>query len=143
MRAHLCSLVFVSLAVAGCQGPSASVFVDHLAIVNINPSHGAVGIGYDSDVNVTFSQTVRAETINAQTICITQGDPASASAPCASPVLATVTYDPTTLTARLVPVQSLLPDQKYELHLLTGIASDAGSLPVEVQASFRTIPTIP
>lgn len=129
-------------ATAGCQGSGDAVLVNHVSIVNINPSHGAVGIGYSSDVNVTFSETMKAETLNGSTMCLTSGTFAGAT-PCSSPIPAAVSYDPAALTAHLVPSSSLLPDTTYTLHLTPGIEGVDGALPVEVQASFTTIPTTP
>ncbi len=130
---------------AGCDDGGA-VFVDHLAIVNINPSHGAVGIGYDTDVTVTFSEVLQAQTVTATSICMTSDDapPADPLNPCAgTTVLATVSYDAATLSARLAPGSPLLPDRRYTVHLTTGLSGDAsGSLPAVVSASFRTIPTM-
>ena len=138
----LLSLAALAAAAAGCQGSGDAVLVNHVGIVNINPSHGAVGIGYGTDVNVTFSETMKAETISGNTMCLTSGTFAGAT-PCTSPIGATVSYDPAALTAHLVPTSPLLPDTTYTLHLTPGIAGADGALPVEVQASFTTIPTTP
>ena len=132
----------LAAAAAGCQGSGDAVLVNHVSIVNINPSHGAVGIGYSTDVNVTFSETMKAETFNSSTMCLTSGT-FSGATPCPSNVGATVTYDPAALTAHLSPSTPLLPDTTYTLHLTQGIAGVDGALPVEVQASFTTIPTSP
>jgi hypothetical protein len=140
LRTRIVLGFLASALLPACAQQSTSVFVAHLAIVNINPSHGAVGIGYDTDVNVTFSENVHAETVTAQTMCVTTADGAS---PCALAIPAVVSYDPALLTAKLEPNQPLLPDTQYTLHLTTGIAGDDGELPVEIAARFRTIPTTP
>jgi len=134
----------LATAASGCDDGGA-VFVEHLAIVNINPSHGAVGIGYATDVTVTFSEVLEAQTVSPTSICLRMDDPADPSAPCASgTVLANVSYDAATLSARVVPGADLLPDTRYTIYLTTAITGDAsGSLPAIVTASFRTIPTAP
>lgn len=132
-------------AIAACEDSNA-VFVEHLAIVNINPSHGAVGIGYDTDVVITFSDVLDPQTVLTSTVCLTPDsgptpDPAN---PCGTgtPVAATVTSEATTNSARLVPAQPLDPGERYTLHLTSTIAgAEAGPLPATVTASFRTIPT--
>lgn len=135
----------LALALAGCEESNA-VLVEHLAIVNINPSHGAVGIGYDTDVTVTFSDVLDVSTISTASMCLTSdtAPPPDAANPCGSgaPVTASVTYDAATLSARLTPATPLLPDERYTLHLTPAISGvKAGSLPAIVSASFRTIPT--
>lgn len=141
-------LICLSLTLAGataCEDSNA-VYVDHLAIVNINPSHGAVGIGYTTDLTVTFSDVLDALTVSTATMCVTtdSAPPPDTANPCGTgtPVAATVTYDATTLSARLVPAQALLPDERYTLHLTTAIVgTKSGALPAIVRSSFTTIPT--
>ena len=132
------------LLAVGCQSDSNAVYVDHLAILNINPSHGAVKIGYDTDVTVTFSQVLQPQTINNQTFCLASGSAAD-PVPCGGTdvVSSTVTYDAQTLTATLVPSAALLPDTRYNIRVTGGVSSDLGALPVTIEASFRTIPTFP
>ena len=114
--------------------------------MNINPSHGAVGIGYTTDLTVTFSDVLNPATVSAATVCVTTDTvpPPDPMNPCGtgSPVATTVTYDAATLSARLVPVQPLLPDERYTLHLTTVLeGAKSGQLPAIVRSSFRTIPT--
>lgn len=130
---------------AGCEDSNA-VYVEHLAIVNINPSHGAVGIGYDADVTVTFSDVLDISTVGSNSMCLTAEatPPTDPENPCGtgSPIAATVTYDVGTLSARLVPTDDLLPDERYTLHLTPLLqGEESGALPATVRASFRTIPT--
>ena len=133
------------LGLTGCEDSNA-VFVEHLAIVNINPSHGAVGIGYDTDVTITFSEVLKAGTVSGSTVCLTAEStpPTDPLNPCGTgtPVVASVTYDAPTLTARIVPGVPLNPDERYTLHLTQTIeGEESGTLPAIVRASFSTIPT--
>lgn len=132
------------LLAAGCDDGGA-VFVEHLAIVNINPSHGAVGIGYDTDVTVTFSEVLEAQSVTGTSICLRDTAPADTANPCSSGVvLANVSYTAETLSARIVPGTPLLPDVRYTVWLTPTLTGDAsGALPAIVSASFRTIPTNP
>lgn len=137
--------VLLAFLAAGCEDSNA-VFVEHLAIVNINPSHGAVGIGYGTDVTVTFSDVLNPATVSSASFCLTADStpPPDPANPCGTgtPVAATVTYDAATFSARLVPTTALLPDERYTLHLTTQIeGSESGALPAIVRASFTTIPT--
>lgn len=137
-------LGLVMLAALGCAD-SQVLLAEHLAIININPSHGAVGIGYDTDVTVTFSEVLHAGTVNSSAICLTTSadPPADPAAPCAgTTVAAQVTYDASTLSARLEPSDPLLPDETYTIHVTTAVEADNGTLPVPVGARFTTIPTL-
>ena len=134
-----------SCLLTGCEDRDA-VFVEQLAIVNINPSHGAVGIGYDTDITVTFSDVLDVSTVTSANMCLTadSAPPPDATSPCSTgtPVPATVTYDAQTASARLVPTDDLLPDERYTLHLTPALASpETGALAAPVSASFRTIPS--
>ena len=135
----------------GCEKSNAS-FVDHLAIVNISPSHGAVRVGYDSTVVVTFSGALVADESGPTPLlpvgaaCLTSlaSPPASAADPCAGEgtVGTEVEYAPSALTVTLVPDEALLPDETYTVHLTPLLeGQDAGPLSAVVRASFRTIPT--
>lgn len=132
-------------AIAGCEESNA-VYVEHLAIVNINPSHGAVGIGYDADVTVTFSEVLDISTVTSASVCLTaeSAPPADPANPCGTgtPVQAGVTYDVAALSVALAPSDDLLPDERYTLHLMPLLrGEESGALPAIVRASFRTIPT--
>lgn len=139
------ALLLMTAGIAGCEDSNA-VYVEHLAIVNINPSHGAVGIGYATDVTVTFSDVLNPSTLSAASMCLTAdtAPPPDPANPCGtgSPVAGTVTYDASTFSARVVPSQALVPGERYTLHLTTAIeGSESGALPAIVRASFTTIPT--
>lgn len=132
------------LAAVGCAD-SQAIYVEHLAIININPSHGAVGIGYDTDINVMFSEVLAVESVNSSTICLTDdaNPPPDPDAPCAGTVVpAQVSYDPANLSTRVDPSEALLPDMTYTLHITTGLQGENGTLPAIVRASFATIPTL-
>lgn len=138
-------LLMMGAGLAACEDSNA-VFVEHLAIVNINPSHGAVGIGYETDVTVTFSDVLNPATLSAASMCLTTdtAPPPDPANPCGTgtPVAGTVTYDAATLSARVVPSQPLVPGEKYTLHLMPAIeGSESGALPAIVRASFTTFPT--
>lgn len=140
MRRMFGLLVFPA-ALAGCDGAK-TVEVTQLAIVNVNPSSGATLIGTDVDVTVTFSETVRAETVNGSSFCLRTAPPAEGEAPCASgTVPAVVSYDPFTLSAKLVPADPLDADVLHSIHVTTSLAgTESGELPADVRSSFRTAP---
>lgn len=135
-------------AVAGCE-QSGEVKVDQLAVVNINPSPGAVGIGRDTDVTVTFSSVLDALTVSPSSMCLNGSDLAAVDLenPCGTgtPVAATVTYDALTLTATLLPGDVLATDTSggasYSLFLTPQISGqESGALPALVRSTFTTMP---
>ena len=146
MKKLLASCLLLAVPVISACEDSNAVFVEHLAIVNINPSHGAVGIGYDTDVVVTFSDVLDPQTVVPSTVCLTSeaAPPPDAANPCGtgSPIAATVTSDALTNSARVDPAQPLDPGVRYTLHLMPTVSgAEAGPLPAIVTASFTTIPT--
>lgn len=127
--------VLLPLALVACD-ESPRVSVDRLAIVYIGPSPGAVGIGVDTDVRVTFSEVLRAESVNAGTICVVaSGGGADCSA---NAVPAQVTYDAADLAVTLSPILLLATDHEYAIVVSEGIEGESGSLPVPVRTLFRT-----
>lgn len=136
----LAPMIAVALA-TGCEG-SKTVEIRQLAVVNVNPSNGATGIGTGVDVTVTFSETVRAETVNGASFCLRAVAPAEGAAPCgAGTIPAVSSYDPPTFTARLVPADPLDPDTLYTIHLAQSLSgAESGDLPADVHSTFRTAP---
>lgn len=134
-------LPFAVTLLAGCEGAK-TVEVTQLAIVNMNPSNGATTIGTDVDVTVTFSETVRAETVNGSSFCLRTSAVPAGEAPCASGTIpAVVSYDPFTLTARLVPADPLDADTLYSIWVTVSLAgTESGELPANVKSGFRTAP---
>ena len=126
---------------AACDG-SKTVEISQLGVINVNPSNGSTGIGTDVDVTVTFSETVRAETVNGASICLRTVAPGEGEAVCgAGAVPAISSYDPPTFTARLVPADPLIADTLYTIHLERSLSgTESGDLPATVQSSFRTAP---
>lgn len=129
------------LLAAGCDG-SKTVEVHQLGVVNVNPSNGATGIGLDVDVTVTFSETVRAETVNAASLCLRTVEPAEGEPACgAGAVPAVSSYDPPTFTARLEPADPLDANTLYLIYLERSLSgAESGDLPAVVRSTFRTAP---
>lgn len=140
MRRLTTCLALLALS-AACDG-SKMVEVRQLAVINVNPSNGSTGIGTDVDVTVTFSETVRAETVNGASLCLRTVAPVEGEAVCgADAVPAISSYDPPAFTARLVPADPLLPDTLYTIHLERSLSgAESGPLPAAVQSTFRTAP---
>lgn len=127
-------------AVAACEGVKTSE-VRQLAIINVNPSHGAIQIGTDVDISVTFSETIRAETVSGASFCLRSTAPAAGEGFCDDAIPAVASYDAASLTARLVPADLLEPSTLYTIHLARSLSSaQSGDLPAEVSTNFRTAP---
>ena len=94
------------------------------------PAEGATGVTRASDVTATFSRDMDASTITASSFTL------GASG---TPVPATVTYDATSRTARLVPNATLAYSTVYTATLSTTVhASDGAALAGDVTWQFTT-----
>jgi hypothetical protein len=95
------------------------------------PAAGTVGVSKNTTVTAVFSRAVDATTISSSTIRLRAAD--------SSLVPATVTYDPSSLTATLTPNALLNASAIYTLEVTTGVlGSDGGYLGAQVSRSFTT-----
>jgi hypothetical protein len=129
------SLAF-ALAATGCPGPE-ETRVDHLAVISVGPSPGATGIGVDTDVRVTFSEVLRAESVNQGSICITLATATEASQ-CTEAVPSQVTYDAADLAITVLPQLTLTTSTEYAILITEDIRGESGTLPSPVRTTFTT-----
>lgn len=124
-------------AAAGCG--EKTVPVEALSVVYIGPSPGAVGVGTDTDLRVTFSEVLRAESVTQASICVLSADAATEN--CAGDVVpAQVTYDAATLAITVQPLLLLTTSHDYTLRITSGIRGESGSLHTPIDSPFRTAP---
>ena len=137
MRGHVPCVLLV-LACAACER-SDTIPVDRLAVVFVGPSPGAVGIGVDTDVRVTFSEVLRAETVNPGSICLApSSDPAD---DCSGGVVPSqLGYDAASRSVTLVPLVVLDADREYAVRITGGVEGESGSLHSPIRTLFRTAP---
>ena len=76
------------------------------------PASGALGVSQGASVSVTFSEAMDASTINTNTITLND--------PLGDPVSATISYNPFTLTALLIPNQPLAYSTTYTVEVKGG-----------------------
>src|SRR4029079_10755092 len=101
------------------------------------PVNGAVGVGVNSTVTVTFTEAMNPSTINSSTITLR----VTASS---APVAVTVNYTAATNTATFTPSASLSGSTGYTLAVTTGAHDLAGNaLASPFTASFTTADITP
>ena len=128
MRGMACMLAG---ALVACEGPVTDVLVP-LAVVNWYPSGNATCVPRETEVWVTFSEPVVAETLTDETVALFLDGEAVAAARA---------YDPETWTVHLAPGELLEPDTTYEVLLQPEITAEAGgSFDTEVRSAFSTLP---
>jgi hypothetical protein len=89
----------------------------------------------NTDVRVTFSEVLRAESVNPGTICVVLS---GGDADCTAAVPAQIEYDASSLGVTLSPILLLATDHEYAVVVTEGIEGESGSLPVPVRSYFRT-----
>ncbi len=95
-----------------------------------SPADGATGVARTTTVDATFSRDIDASTVTAASFTLTGPG---------GPVLAVVTYDAMTRTARLTPSSPLAYSTSYAARLDTSIkATDGTPLPAPVSWAFTT-----
>ena len=95
------------------------------------PAAGATSVSRVTTVTAVFSRAVDASTVSASTVRLRAAD--------STLVAATVTYDPSSLTATLTPSAPLNASATYTLEVTTGLrGSDGGYLGTLVSRSFTT-----
>ena len=128
--------VSACMAIAACE-PS-TIEVERLAIVYIGPSSGATGIGVDTDVRVTFSELLRAETVNAGSLCVARSEVATSDDCSGDVVPAQVSYDAELRTVVATPLLLLGTSQEYTIRITTQIEGESGILHSPVRSVFTT-----
>lgn len=140
MRATIAAPILTAVLLAGVTAcEEKTVPIEALAVVYIGPSPGAVGVGTDTDLRVTFSEVLRAESVTQASICVV---PASTTTDdCTGDVVpAQVSYDPGTLAIHVQPLLVLTTSHDYTLRITSGIRGESGSLHSPIDSPFRTAP---
>lgn len=121
------------IAAAACTNPT-SIILEPLRVINWSPGSGSFCIETDLTLYVTFSDDVQSETLTTESLYLRDVE---------AVVPTTLTYDEVNYTARLVPGDLLAYDTLYTVVATTDIRSaEAGRLPVELAATFRTVPRL-
>jgi hypothetical protein len=128
------------LAGNGLSAPVASIFATGAApdltpptVSSSSPINGAAGVGRTVAPTVTFSEAMKASTINGSTIVLNV-------ASSGTPVPGTVSYDPGTNTAIFTPSAQLSFSTQYTLSVLTGAQDLAGNpLASQFNATFTVM----
>lgn len=133
-RLSTCSLVFLSLLIAGCGGASTTVTstpnspsapsapsapsttTTPLTVTAITPASGAIGVQLNAPIEIVFSSAVNAATVSSANIQVT--DPAV--------VAGTVSYTASNNTALFTPSAPLQPDSTYTVKV-SGVTSSSGT----------------
>ncbi|MCW5941746.1 MAG: Ig-like domain-containing protein [Fimbriimonadaceae bacterium] len=95
-------------------------------VTSTNPSDGATNVFLNRSINATFSEPMRADTLNTSTFTV-EG------------ISGTVTYDTSNRIATFRPLRDLSPDTLYTANIGTGAKDSTGnSLAVRKVWTFRT-----
>jgi hypothetical protein len=90
------------------------------AVTSVSPANNATGVGPAANVSATFSEAMRATSINTNTVKLFR-------AGTTTPIAATVTYGAATKRAILNPNNNLRPGTKYKVVVTTGARDLAGN----------------
>ncbi|MCB9745243.1 MAG: Ig-like domain-containing protein [Alphaproteobacteria bacterium] len=126
----LLPLAALPLLLAGCGEPV--VMAEYFTVINVSPSHGAVNIGTDADLRVTFSHPIDASSVGDDAIVLTSvaGDVVTGSLE--------VLDDAYTLTFK--PDAPLDDASRYVLTLASGLGGESvGVLPTDIVTEFTTV----
>lgn len=105
------------------------VAVDYLTVINISPSHGAVGVDPSTDVLATFNATLEESSLDGR---VTLSDSTGSEVP----AVAELSADGNTLALR--PDGPLVGGTEYTLTLGAGIVGGYGELLATVSSRFTT-----
>ncbi|MEE2750392.1 MAG: Ig-like domain-containing protein [Myxococcota bacterium] len=123
------SFLLTATTLLACSSPR--VVQPVLAIVNISPSGGSTGVALDAVVSATFTQPLRANSINEGSVYLL--DEAEEK------VAADLTYVPDSQAVLLDPTEPLSLASNYVLVLGEAVASSEGNnLLAEIRSTFRT-----
>jgi len=112
---------------AGGHLDQGAMYVFPTIIDSTNPTRGATGVSSNTDITITFDQSMNGATINNTAFTLT-GD---------TSIPGTVSYDDTTKTATFNPLSSLNKEKRYVARL-TGIENADGNVMVPFSWSFTT-----
>lgn len=126
LRKSTCTALF-SLLLAGCGDPV--VVADYLTVINISPSHGALGVDPSADVLITFNSGLDETSLTDRVTLI---DSTSSVVP------TTAEYIAEDFTVALRPDGPLVTATTYTLSLSAGIVGDYGELLASVRSEFTT-----
>jgi hypothetical protein len=118
--------------IQGDMDRSVTVDVTPPSVINKTPANGTAGVHVGSAVTATFSEAMKASTVNTSTFTLV--DDADTAVP------ATVTYDPDTKVATLRAQGALSYGETYRATVKAGGATDLGGnpLPADVTWTFST-----
>lgn len=119
--------------VAGCGGGgggggggnSGPPDFDSPTVSNMTPSEDIFGVGTNSKLTATFSETVVAADVNPTHFRLTDGVNPATGQP--NYVSGTVTYDSANRIAMFAPTAGFLPNRRYTATVITGIRDPAGN----------------
>ncbi len=129
MNIQRLSFLLITTTVLACSSPR--VVQPVLAIINISPSGGSTGVALDAVVSATFTQPLRANSINEGSVYLL--DEAEEK------ITADLTYVPDSQAVILDPTEPLSLASNYVLVLGQNVASsDGNNLLAEIRSTFRT-----
>lgn len=115
------------LALSACGDPV--VAVDYLAVINVSPSHGAVGVDPNLDVLVTFNSPLEESSLDGRVLLV---DEASSEVPI------TWAVSDNGYTLSVLPDGALIGSTEYTLLLDAGVVGGYGELLAPVRSRFTT-----
>jgi hypothetical protein len=129
-------------SIKGCELPDDIVDCHDTTsptLSSVAPTEGATTVALDANVEATFSEAIGASTITEATFTLTLGGGSSAT-----PVVAAISYDPTTKKATLNPNVALQTGKTYSAKVKggsAGVKDSAGNpLVADKVWSFTTLP---
>lgn len=127
-RRALLLLAALPVGLAGCGDPV--VMAEYFTVINVSPTHGAVNVGVDADLRVTFSHPIDHGTIDGA-VSLTDAS--------GNEVEAGVDIADDDYTVFVEPVELLDDAATYTLTLKAGLGGqDVGALPVDISTTFTT-----
>lgn len=124
-------IAVVAVAATACTNPT-SIIIEPLRVINWSPASGSFCIETDVTIYATFSDNIEADSLTTESLYLLDSD---------GTVAVTLSYDEQNYTARLTPTDPLEFGRVYTVVATTDIRStEKGRLPVELEASFETVP---
>lgn len=128
MKPHRLLVAALPLALAACGDPV--VLKEYFTVLNVSPSHGAVNIGVNADMRVTFSHPVDPGSLDGAVLLTDATEEA---------VSASVTLSEDNYTVLVLPDAELSQATSYALTLSAALSSDSvGALPTDIRTLFTT-----
>ena len=113
--ARPCSVFFAALFLAACSG-GGTPDTTAPAVVSYTPAASAASVGVGTAIDVTFTEPVRAESVNADTFRVETGG-----------LVLSGTYTTSGRLVRFTPLGGLATGSSYTVTLTTGIRDLAGN----------------